>query len=86
MQAAIQNILASCSKEPQAWLIHGYKMGNCWGLPFTCPSSQDPLVVQGKLITRLGSLRLDQDELRLAPKVRSFPYSTMPDEWTDRVG
>ena len=55
-------------------------MGHCGGLPSTCPShSQDPLADQGKRITRLGSLRLDYVKLRLAPEVKIFPSSTMPD-------
>ena len=45
-----------------------------------CPSqTQDPLAIQGKHINHLESLRLNQDKLCLAPKVRSFPPSTMPD-------
>ena len=52
----------------------------CGELSSTCHSqTQDPLANQGKLITRLGSLRLDEDKLRLAPEVRSFSSSTMPD-------
>ena len=52
----------------------------CGELSSTCHSqTQDPLADQGKLITRLGSLRLDQDKLCLAPEVRSFSSSTMPD-------
>ena len=43
------------------------------------PRLKDPLVVQVKHITRLGSLRLDQDMLRLTLKVKSFPSFTMPD-------
>ena len=51
-----------------------------------CPTrTQDPLAIQSIHITRLGSLRLDQDELRLAPEVRSFPSSIIPDRWTDQA-
>ena len=59
--------------------------GHCWVFLSTCPSTQHPLAVQGKLTTRLGSLRLDQDELRLAPEVRIFPSSIMSYKWTDRA-
>ena len=51
-----------------------------------CPSTQNLLAIQGKLITHLGSLRLDQDEFHLALEVRNFLSSTMPNRWTDRVG
>ena len=55
-----------------------------WGLLSTCPSqTQDPLADQDKCITRLGSLYLDQDKLRLTQEVRSFPSSTILDR-TDR--
>ena len=51
------------------------------GLPSTCPSqTQDPLGDQGRHITRLGSLHLDQNKLCMALEVRSFPSSTIPDE------
>uniref|UniRef100_F6GXH7 Uncharacterized protein n=1 Tax=Vitis vinifera TaxID=29760 RepID=F6GXH7_VITVI len=53
----------------------------CGGLPSTCPSqTQDPLADQGKHVTHLGSLRLDQNKLHLASEVRSFPSSTMPNK------
>ena len=42
--------------------------------------TQDPFVDQDKHITHLGLLYLDQDKLRLAPEMRSFPSSIMPDE------
>ena len=46
-----------------------------------CPSqTQDPLANQDKHVTRLGSLRLDQDKFRLAPGVRVFLSSTRLDE------
>ena len=42
----------------------------CGELLFTCPSqTQNPLTDQCRHITRLGSLRLDQNKLRLTPKV-----------------
>ena len=50
------------------------------GLPSMCHSqSQDPLVDQGKRITRLGSFCLDQDKFRLAPEMRNFPSFIMSD-------
>ena len=53
-------------------------MGHCGGFSFTCPSqTQDPLANQGKRITCLGSLRLDQDKIHLTPEVRSFHSSTI---------
>ena len=41
--------------------------------------TQDPFVDQGKHITRLELFYLDQDKLCLAPEMRSFPFSIMPD-------
>ena len=51
------------------------------GLPSTCPSqTQDPLGDQGRHITRLGSLHLDQNKLCMALEVRSFPSSILSNE------
>ena len=48
-----------------------FRINGAGGFPSTCPSwTQDPLVDQGRYITRMGSLRLNQDKLRLAPKVK----------------
>ena len=53
-------------------------MGHCGGFSFTCPSqTQDPLANQGKRITCLGSLRLNQDKVHLTLEVRSFHSSTI---------
>ena len=53
------------------WLVWGAS------LHVSFPDSR-PLADQGRHITRLRSLRLDQDKLHLALEVRSFPSSTMP--------
>ena len=92
MQAkAISKVLyeshAKVAHAPIATLLDKGKLirEHCGGLPSTCPSSQDPLIVQGKLTTCLGSFRLDQDELCLAPEVKAFPHFTMPDGWIDQA-
>ena len=73
-----QNNIVKYQAHYRVFMAVAENIVTCGGLPSMCPSqTQDPLADQGKHITRLRSLRLDQDKLRLAPEVRSFPSSTM---------
>ena len=49
--------------------------GHCGKLPSMCPSqAQNPLVVQGKQIIRLGAIRLDQDKLCMTQEEKHISF------------